>query len=89
MEAPCEARFMPVAAAALLGLMMALSLGVDASPLRIHPKESKAPICESGKTEVTVATGSEEHLIRVRKKLKEHAQVAVDRLCFEFDIDPV
>lgn len=33
---------MPVAAAALLGLMMALSLGVDASPLRIHPKESKA-----------------------------------------------
>ena len=39
-QAPSEARFVPAAAAALAALMMALSLGVDATPVR-QPKETK------------------------------------------------
>mmetsp|Transcript_75242 Transcript_75242/g.166196 ORF Transcript_75242/g.166196 Transcript_75242/m.166196 type:complete len:140 (+) Transcript_75242:59-478(+) len=94
MEAPSEARFLPACAAALAAMMMALSLGVDATPpaVRREPQETKVSSDWAQmecKKDVVAKKGSEERLMRVRKKLKEHAQVAVDRLCFEFDIDPV
>lgn len=42
-QAPSEARFLPACAAALAALMMALSLGVDATPpaVRREPQETK------------------------------------------------
>mmetsp|Transcript_13014 Transcript_13014/g.22586 ORF Transcript_13014/g.22586 Transcript_13014/m.22586 type:complete len:137 (-) Transcript_13014:78-488(-) len=93
MEAPSEARFLPACAAALAAMMMALSLGVDATPPAVRREETKVSSdwaqMECKKEVAAQGKGSEERLMRVRKKLKEHAQVAVDRLCFEFDIDPV
>eukprot|EP00438_Fugacium_kawagutii_P004224 Skav215956 [mRNA] locus=scaffold226:986674:990052:+ [translate_table: standard] len=79
MEAPSSsARVVPAAAATLVGLLIALSLGVDAAPGRFQPKETKAGADQLAqmecKTETAASRESEERLMRVRKKLREHGK---------------